>query len=219
VNTQTHKSACPFCGSTKLRVVPWSDDTGEYDAIECNECLAAAPCNTWNKRAEIEALADFAQEVRRSGDTRLASMAIAVLARVEKAATAQSERGAGVHNFWYTLAAAREEIAQRNAKQVPPEPDLFHLLSHREALLLAESELAGSYGSVDQWKTTLGDSEREVLESYDLEVQQAFDNITFIATGGLSGTERPRDSPRVLAMISRLPRNEPNHVPDPQEEQ
>lgn len=66
--------------------------------------------------------------------------------------------------------------------------ELFDLLSHREALLLAESELAGSYGSVDQWKTTLSDAERELLESYELSVQQAFDNIAFIVTGGLSET-------------------------------
>lgn len=93
------------------------------------------------------------------------------------------------------------------------EVDLFHLISHHEALLLAESELVGGYGSVDQWKATLSDVERQMLESYELEVQQAFDNIVFNTTGGLSGSERPRDSPTALAMISRLPRNEPDHVP------
>lgn len=92
--------------------------------------------------------------------------------------------------------------------------DLFGLLSYREALLLAESELAGSYGSVDQWKTTLNEAEREVLEAYDLEVQQAFDNITFIATGGLSGTERTVSSQLGLAMISGMPRNEDECLSD-----
>lgn len=150
--------ACPFCESTNLRDVAWADDTGEYDAIECSDCLGAAPSNIWNKRVGM-------------------------------------------------------------AESLPtPQADLFNLLSHREALLLAESELAGSYGSVDQWKASLSDAEREVLESYDLEVQQAFDNITFIATGGLSGAERPCNSATALAMISHLPRIEPDHVPDQQEE-
>lgn len=42
---------CPYCGSTDLRIVPWSDDTGDYDAIECNACLGCAPANKWNNRS------------------------------------------------------------------------------------------------------------------------------------------------------------------------
>jgi hypothetical protein len=50
------------------------------DAAAC--CAAAAELRRLH--AENEALRGFAQEVRRTGDTRLASMAIATLAQGEK---------------------------------------------------------------------------------------------------------------------------------------
>lgn len=43
---------CPFCGSLGLRITDWWDDDGEYDAIECCRCKAAAPADAWNRRAE-----------------------------------------------------------------------------------------------------------------------------------------------------------------------
>jgi hypothetical protein len=46
--------------------------------------LLAAAAALRRQHAEIEALRGFAQEVRRTGDTRLASMAIAALAQGEK---------------------------------------------------------------------------------------------------------------------------------------
>lgn len=41
---------CPYCGGSDLILVPWSDEHGDYDAIECNYCLGAAPANQWNTR-------------------------------------------------------------------------------------------------------------------------------------------------------------------------
>jgi len=55
--TQAHPAAdlvnalpCPFCGGENLSADVWCDDTGEYDAIECNTCLGAAPAHQWNNR-------------------------------------------------------------------------------------------------------------------------------------------------------------------------
>ncbi len=42
---------CPFCGSSNLDIEPWTDESGEYDAIECKDCLGAAPADIWNTRA------------------------------------------------------------------------------------------------------------------------------------------------------------------------
>jgi len=42
---------CPFCGGTELRTVDWADETGEYDAIECSNCLGTAPASQWNNRS------------------------------------------------------------------------------------------------------------------------------------------------------------------------
>jgi len=44
---------CPFCGARELRIAWWSDDDGEYDAIECLDCKAAAPASVWNRRAPV----------------------------------------------------------------------------------------------------------------------------------------------------------------------
>lgn len=41
---------CPFCGSKDLRVTDWWDETGMYDAVECNTCFGCAPANNWNRR-------------------------------------------------------------------------------------------------------------------------------------------------------------------------
>lgn len=49
--TEVHFNACPFCGSDDLRATEWWDDDGEYDAIECTGCKAAAPSDVWNRRA------------------------------------------------------------------------------------------------------------------------------------------------------------------------
>lgn len=48
---------CPFCGGTHLRVVDWYDDArGELDAIECDDCLGAAPATIWNSRSRNAAI-------------------------------------------------------------------------------------------------------------------------------------------------------------------
>lgn len=48
---------CPFCGSTHLHVVDWYDDErGEFDAIECDDCLGAAPATIWNSRSRNAAI-------------------------------------------------------------------------------------------------------------------------------------------------------------------
>lgn len=41
---------CPFCGSHILRITDWWDDSGEYDAVECIQCLGTAPAIQWNNR-------------------------------------------------------------------------------------------------------------------------------------------------------------------------
>ena len=50
---------CPICRSTDLSVVPWSDDCGEFDAIECNRCMCSAPATIWMNRMEIQNGADI----------------------------------------------------------------------------------------------------------------------------------------------------------------
>lgn len=61
--------ACPFCGSTNLGITDWIDDDGEYDAIECQDCLGAAPAKQWNKRSGAGApLPLHVQEALNSGD-------------------------------------------------------------------------------------------------------------------------------------------------------
>lgn len=64
--------------------------------------------------------------------------------------------------------------------------DILNLLSHREAVLMAESELAGSNCSVEEWKSTLNETEREVLSVYERSVQRSYDDIVFQATGGIN---------------------------------
>ena len=39
---------CRFCGSTYLAETEWWDDDGEYPAIECRICKAAAPADIWH---------------------------------------------------------------------------------------------------------------------------------------------------------------------------
>ena len=46
------KLPCPLCGSHSITVVDWMDDSGEYDAIECQDCKCAAPADVWNRRAK-----------------------------------------------------------------------------------------------------------------------------------------------------------------------
>lgn len=45
------RQPCPFCGSENLSVMFWSDDAGEFEAIECNDCLGAAPADKWDQRS------------------------------------------------------------------------------------------------------------------------------------------------------------------------
>ena len=47
---------CPFCGSDELSIVLWADDDGEFDALECDHCKAAAPLPTWDQRATDRAV-------------------------------------------------------------------------------------------------------------------------------------------------------------------
>jgi Zn ribbon nucleic-acid-binding protein len=47
---------CPHCGSLHLTTTDWWDDDGEYDAIECTRCKAAAPEKHWNERVEINGI-------------------------------------------------------------------------------------------------------------------------------------------------------------------
>jgi len=58
---------CPFCGGQSLQVTPWWDDSGEYDAIECQGCLGSAPAVTWNRRASDQPARDVAQAPRGFG--------------------------------------------------------------------------------------------------------------------------------------------------------
>lgn len=51
----TETPPCPFCGSSNLGVTEWVDEDGEYPAIECCCCKAAAPADVWSKRAISEA--------------------------------------------------------------------------------------------------------------------------------------------------------------------
>lgn len=44
---------CPFCGGRDLVSNEWELDAGYVDAIECNDCYAAAPESVWNNRVEI----------------------------------------------------------------------------------------------------------------------------------------------------------------------
>ncbi len=43
---------CPFCGGKDLRTVTWAGKSGEFNAIECNYCLAGAPICQWNIRTQ-----------------------------------------------------------------------------------------------------------------------------------------------------------------------
>ena len=47
--SQALEIPCPFCGSTDLTKNLWSLDDGEVDAIECNQCCAGAPAESWIK--------------------------------------------------------------------------------------------------------------------------------------------------------------------------
>ncbi len=63
--------------------------------------------------------------------------------------------------------------------------DILNLLSYREAVLMAEGELAGAPCSLETWTAQLNDTEREFLEVYDRSVQRAYDDIVSVTTGGL----------------------------------
>lgn len=47
---------CPFCGRHKHSIVFWSDDDGEFEAVECNHCKASAPADVWNHRLGVVAV-------------------------------------------------------------------------------------------------------------------------------------------------------------------
>jgi len=47
---QALETPCPFCGSTDLSKNFWSLNGGEVDAVECNDCCAGAPAESWVKR-------------------------------------------------------------------------------------------------------------------------------------------------------------------------
>lgn len=40
---------CPLCQSTDLSKNTWHLETGEVDALECNQCYCGAPKKEWNK--------------------------------------------------------------------------------------------------------------------------------------------------------------------------
>lgn len=42
---------CPVCGGGNLAKNLWSLDGGEVEALECDDCHAGAPLESWNKRA------------------------------------------------------------------------------------------------------------------------------------------------------------------------
>lgn len=54
---------CPFCGSDELSIVLWADDDGEFDALECDHCKAAAPLPTWDQRATDRAVTAIRTEL------------------------------------------------------------------------------------------------------------------------------------------------------------
>lgn len=45
---------CPCCDSTNTTKNLWSLDSGEVDAIECNDCLCGAPLTSWQNRNEAQ---------------------------------------------------------------------------------------------------------------------------------------------------------------------
>ena len=47
---QALEMPCPFCGSTDLTKNQWSLEDTEVDAVECSDCYAGAPAETWIKR-------------------------------------------------------------------------------------------------------------------------------------------------------------------------
>lgn len=63
--------------------------------------------------------------------------------------------------------------------------EIFVLLSQREALLLAESELAGFTSDVESWKGALSKNESEVLSAFERAVKRAYDDIVHAHTEGL----------------------------------
>ena len=47
---QALKMSCPLCKSHNLIKNLWSLNDGEVDAVECNDCHAGAPAESWVKR-------------------------------------------------------------------------------------------------------------------------------------------------------------------------
>jgi len=47
---QALETPCPFCGCTDLTKNLWSFNSGEVDAVECNQCCAGAPAHSWVRR-------------------------------------------------------------------------------------------------------------------------------------------------------------------------
>ena len=62
----------------------WDDRSTRYKELNDAAACCAAAAELRRQHAEIAKLRGFAQEVRRTGDIRLASMAIAVLAQGER---------------------------------------------------------------------------------------------------------------------------------------
>jgi hypothetical protein len=43
---------CPFCGCERLTTNSWYMDCGEVPALECADCYAGGPVESWLKLAE-----------------------------------------------------------------------------------------------------------------------------------------------------------------------
>jgi len=64
---QALKTPCPLCKSTDLSKSLWSLDDGEVDAVECNNCHAGAPAESWIKRSQL------------TGNSKVKTMGIIIL--------------------------------------------------------------------------------------------------------------------------------------------
>ena len=51
---QALETPCPFCGGINLVKNWWSLNDGEALGIECNDCLAGAPMESWLKRSNAK---------------------------------------------------------------------------------------------------------------------------------------------------------------------
>lgn len=53
LSTKKGDLPCPFCGSKTLTKALWYINDEEAKAIECGDCYAGAPVDTWNRRASM----------------------------------------------------------------------------------------------------------------------------------------------------------------------